>query len=219
MTVLNALDSGHREILIVRHGATRLNNDDVSVDRIRGWKDVPLSADGRKEAERLADELAKHKPAGIVSSDLCRAYDTAKIISDKTKVPIEDVSKVFRPWNLGIYAGELSKKAIPIIAAYATDKPAVKIPDGESFENFEARFMNGVADALYKFSGVLAVVTHHRGERLLMAWKKAGYPVDGEVDRGEFTKKGEHTGTVQKYSVPLVRLRAAANVLARRGGK
>ena len=216
---MNALDSGHRNILIVRHGATRLNNDDVSVDRIRGWKDVPLSGDGRKEAEKLADELTKHKPDGIVSSDLCRAYDTAKIISDKTKIPIEDVSKAFRPWNLGIYAGELSKKAIPIIAAYATDKPGMKIPDGESFENFEARFLNGLYDALDEFRGFLAVVTHHRGERLLMAWKKAGYPVDGEIDRGEFTKKGEHTGSVQKFAVPVIRLRAASKVLERRGGK
>jgi hypothetical protein len=38
---------GPRHIIISRHGATPLNNDDVSVDRIRSWKDIALSPDSR----------------------------------------------------------------------------------------------------------------------------------------------------------------------------
>ena len=97
--------NGSRSIQIIRHGATNLNNDDVSVDRIRGWANVPLSDDGREEALRLADMITSNPPDVLVSSDLERALDTAKIISNCANVPIgmvtEDCSLecryVFRP--------------------------------------------------------------------------------------------------------------------------
>jgi broad specificity phosphatase PhoE len=198
-----------RQIQIIRHGATKLNNDDVSVDRIRGWKDIPLSKDGEDEAHTLAGKIAKDPPDSIVSSDLKRAHDTAKIISDKSGVPLVDVTQNFRPWNVGEYSGQVTSKAIPILGDYAANKPDEPVPGGESFNDFKDRFLGGVRSALSENQGKLAIVTHHRGERLLNAWKSAGFPEDGNIDVKEFNKKGEHTGAVTHMDIPVNKVAAA----------
>lgn len=199
-----------RRVQIIRHGATALNNDDVSVDRIRGWKDVPLSPDGKKEAEKLADKIAKDPPDAIVSSDLKRAHDTAEAISDKIGIPISTVSHVFRPWNVGKYAGQVSSKVLPILGELAAERPDEKTPQGESFNDFRKRFLCGVYTALKRHDGVVAIVAHHRNERLLNAWAKNGYPQDGAIDEKEFNQKGEHTGGVQHMVIPFDKIESAA---------
>lgn len=202
--------SAWRKFELIRHGATAMNNDDVSVDRIRSWKDVPLSQEGKLEAHRLGDEMCRHKIDAIVSSDLDRAHETAKIISDTCGVPLVQVSQVFRPWNVGTYAGKKSSEAVPILADFACNKPDERVPGGESFENFKMRFFRGLHSTLAGHRGVVAVVTHHRNERLLHAWQKAGFPADGEIDKPTFTVKGEPTGKVMPMEIPMDRLAQAA---------
>lgn len=199
-----------REVQIIRHGATRMNNDDVSVDRIRGWIDVPLSADGKKEAHRVAEVIAKDPPDALVSSDLCRAHETAEIIAKACGVKLDRSSKDFRPWNVGEFAGKKAKEAVPVLAKYAGEEPDKPLPDGESFNTFRSRFLKGLLAALRKHDGRVAVVTHHRAERLLKGWAKAGFPKDGAIDEAEFSKKGEPTGHCEILKIPLAKLAAAA---------
>ncbi len=215
MTAPNALAVPTRTIQLIRHGATRLNNDDVSVDRIRGWKDVPLSADGKKEAQRLGVEIARIRPDFLACSDLERAYETAAIIAKACDMPIGEVTKGFRPWNLGEFTGQLSKEAVPKIALYACTKPDKKIPDGESFNSFKARFFGALAGVLKAHGGVVAIVTHHRGERLLKAWIKEGCPITGDIDLKMFTKKGESTGSQERIALPIAKVYAAAKMAER----
>jgi broad specificity phosphatase PhoE len=201
-----------KTIRVIRHGATHLNDNDTSVDRVRGWKDVPLSEEGRKEATKLAEKMAKDCPDHIVCSDLKRAHDTAKLIASACSMKIDDVSKAFRPWNVGDYAGKTSKEAVPVLCRYAIEKPDEQIPGGEAFNSFRSRFFKGLADAVEKYpDGLLAVVTHHRGERLLTAWQSAGFPEDGTIDGKEFSKKGEGTAGYEDLEIPVDKLRAAAN--------
>lgn len=192
----------NRPIIFIRHGATKLNNDDVSVDRIRGWKDIPLSPEGEQEAHKLAKSLYHNPPSVIVTSDLKRAADTAGIISTTLDVPVEWKTEKFRPWNVGDYAGEISSKAIPILADYAENKPDQKLPGGESFNDFRKRFFSGLDEALDKFKGVVAIVSHHRDERLLKAWIAGGYQTDGSVKISVFNQKGEHTGSAERINIP-----------------
>ena len=199
-----------RHLQLIRHGATRLNNDDVSVDRIRGWKDVPLSPDGKSEAESLAKVIAKNPPDALFSSDLCRAEETASIIAKACGLKMEKATKDFRPWNVGEFAGQKSKEAVPILAEYATETPDKPVPGGESFNSFRGRFFKGLLKALQSNDGLVAVVSHHRAERLLKAWAKAGFPKDGAIDEAEFSKKGEPTGHCEILKIPLARLATAA---------
>lgn len=204
-----------RTIELIRHGATALNNDDVSVDRIRGWKDIPLSEDGRKEAYRIAEKMAHKKPDVIVTSDLKRAHDTAEIIAKELGMKITLSTQAFRPWNVGTWSGAITSKAIPVLCEYAERKPDKPLPEGESFNSFRLRFLTGLSDVLDRYPGRIVLVTHHRGERLLKAWIAGGVSPDGYVVIKEFTKKGEHTGSIDDMVIPQDKLANAVKALKR----
>lgn len=206
------LQSQWRVIDLGRHGATHLNNNDTSVDRIRGWKDIPLSEQGVQEAHKLGAQLKSRPPDFIMSSDMRRASETAKIVSDYTGAPVVLVSKAFRPWNAGELAGKQSKIAVPIMADYADNKPDEPLPGGESYHQFLARFFCGMHSALVAHPrGLPLIMAHHRNERSLHAWKALGFPVSGEIDKKVFGEKGEGTAGVMRFEIPLDRLRAAAD--------
>ena len=63
-------------IIAIRHGETAWNVD----TRIQGHLDIPLSANGRWQAERLASALKDASISAIYASDLTRAWETAQYI-------------------------------------------------------------------------------------------------------------------------------------------
>ena len=63
-------------IIAIRHGETAWNVD----TRIQGHLDIPLSANGRWQAERLADALKDASISAIYASDLTRAWETAQYV-------------------------------------------------------------------------------------------------------------------------------------------
>ena len=63
-------------IIAIRHGETSWNVD----TRIQGHLDIPLSANGRWQAERLAQALGDEPLAAIYASDLTRAWETAEYV-------------------------------------------------------------------------------------------------------------------------------------------
>ena len=197
-----------RQCLIIRHGATHLNSNDPTIDRIRGWTDWPLSDEGRGEARKLADAVKLAKPDMILSSDLFRAEQTAAIVSEITGIPKELGIMAFRPWNVGDFVGEPAAEAVPVLADYAAVKPDQSVPGGESFNEFRYRFFNGLLAALYNNAGLVGIVTHPRNERLLKAWIKAGARGDGKIDPEEFALKGATTGRCEIIAVPMDSLSA-----------
>ncbi|WP_291379230.1 histidine phosphatase family protein [Demequina sp.] len=68
-----------RRLILVRHGETDWN----AAHRLQGAADIPLNDTGRAQARATAPLLAQLAPVTrIVSSDLSRARDTARIIAD-----------------------------------------------------------------------------------------------------------------------------------------
>ena len=63
-------------IIALRHGETTWNVD----TRIQGHLDIPLSANGRWQAERLAEALRDEPLKAIYASDLTRAWETAQYL-------------------------------------------------------------------------------------------------------------------------------------------
>jgi hypothetical protein len=88
-----------------------------SVDRIRGWADVPLNAEGKKEATKLGQILKDKGLQSIVSSDLSRAADTAAEIGRICNVR-PSYTSALRPWNLGDLQGKPTDKCLAAIRAY-----------------------------------------------------------------------------------------------------
>jgi broad specificity phosphatase PhoE len=195
-----------RNIVLIRHGATALNNKDRNVDKIRGWSNVPLTQEGREQATKLGVDLRGKGLDGMASSDLDRAHETARIASSLSGVPLTHVTDSFRPWNVGELTGKLSSHACPILEDYVEKMPDQPVPGGESFNDFKGRFLAGLASTLAQRDGKLGVVTHHRGDRLLSAWEKKGFPPDGSLDLPTFHSHGEATGGMRDMEIPMDRL-------------
>jgi len=69
--------SSTRTLLLVRHGVTLHN----VLGRWQGQSDQPLSDDGWEQVRRLERRVARltPRPARVLSSDLSRAFDTARV--------------------------------------------------------------------------------------------------------------------------------------------
>jgi len=74
----------HKQVLLIRHGETEWN----AKRRWQGHTDVPLNARGIQQAESLADELQYYALDALFSSNLARAYQTAKIVSEPLELPV-----------------------------------------------------------------------------------------------------------------------------------
>lgn len=193
-----------KEAIIVRHGATQMNNQtDMSEDRIRGWRDIPLSPEGIDEAHKAAADLMHYQPFIVVGSDLRRAAQTASIIAQTCHCPLH-LTPLLRPWNLGQMQGQVTKTALPIIHKFVCEAPDQAVPEGESFHSFKSRAFRGLQTAI-SIAGEnnLVIVTHHRDERLFFSWRDAGFPSDQTIHLKTFLSVGEAPGAIQTIEIPL----------------
>lgn len=139
-------------LLLIRHGETRLN-----VGRVLQPADTPLSERGLAQAAALGQRLARLELAGIVSSDLPRAAQTAAQIAAATHLPVSFDERL-RERNFGDLRGlpydHFEQDPLQMDAAP---------PNGESMEQFHARVaaaFGAICRLQERLGGPLAVVSH-----------------------------------------------------------
>ena len=139
-------------IILIRHGETAGN-----ANRILQRPDIPLSARGLAQAERVAKRLTGDGLGAILSSDLTRAAMTAEHIARATGLPI-----AFEPLLHERNFGDIRGTAYDDLGFDPFD-PGYAPPNGETWEVFHARVdrawerMRAMAAAT---RGHLAVVSH-----------------------------------------------------------
>ena len=171
-------------VILLRHGSTSLNNTEKSEDRIRGWIDVPLNPQGKKEAEEAGKKLQGTTVNQIYSSDLKRAEETAQIVDKYVGRPSIITASALRPWNLGELQGEKSALVAPQMEKYIKDERLAP-RGGEPFKTFHHRFLTSlqhIIEQAQKNDEVVLIVTHYRNTKLADAWQKAGFPKDLSID-------------------------------------
>jgi glucosyl-3-phosphoglycerate phosphatase len=89
-----------RRVLLWRHGRTRWNVE----HRFQGQADPPLDDVGRQQAVASARPLAEYSPSAIVSSDLCRAVQTARPLAELLGLPVM-LDRRLRERSLGTWEG------------------------------------------------------------------------------------------------------------------
>ena len=84
LQTLPPLEPGHSRLFLCRHGET-VNNQ---LRLLQGsGTDTPLSAAGQRQAAALAQSLSALQLDAVMSSDLCRAVQTADFIADEQRNP------------------------------------------------------------------------------------------------------------------------------------
>ena len=141
---------------LVRHGETDWNAD----QRFQSWTDVPLNDTGRRQATRLVPALEGRRFAGVWSSDLRRAVETAEILCGGA-VP----DPRLREMDLGDLDGKRWDELDPQIQAGLRAFHGFVAPGGESFDQFQDRVLAFLDDL---GAGHHLVVTHGGVIRLLL---------------------------------------------------
>lgn len=90
-----------RLFYLARHGETDWN----AASRWQGQTDVPLNMNGRAQAFALANALRPAMLRGIVSSDLARAEQTARVVADRLGLALDYLDPGLRERSLGVFDG------------------------------------------------------------------------------------------------------------------
>ena len=148
-------------VLLIRHGETSWNRE----GRWQGHTDVPLSDEGVRQAQALADAFRSYASAipVVYSSDLRRARDTALLVGAAIGiVPVLD--PVWREMDVGRWSG-LSRDEIqgcyPDEWARILSGEDLVRGGGETFGQFFARIIGALDSLSRRHDGeTVAVVTH-----------------------------------------------------------
>lgn len=153
------------EIIFARHGKT--DNNDLGV--LQGHLDAPLNEGGLRDAEELAEHLSKIEFDVLISSDLQRAKDCAKKISEKTGKRIF-IEPLIKERFMGVHQGvkitnigynDLSYDEM-VRHLYECD-----CPGGESNEGVIERIRMFLRKVFSKDGGRRVVVATHGGVIML----------------------------------------------------
>lgn len=150
---------------LVRHGQTPWNVD----GRWQGHGDPALTVYGRAQAERLAKDLSegpKLEWTRVISSDLARASETAKILASKLRLPIEYDDRL-RELDVGEWSG-LTRAQIELrdpstLAEFQTGEPNVRPGGGESRVEIRERAHHFIEDVIKRYAGEHMIVVTHLG--------------------------------------------------------
>jgi len=173
------------KIILIRHGETAWNAE----RRLQGHLDIPLNAEGERQARLLAGALAAEPLDLIVSSDLQRARQTAQAVATLRGMPLL-VEPGLRERCYGGFEGllysEIEQRFPAEFAAWqARDVDAI-LPDGkncgESFRQFYERATCAILGLAQAYPGrSIAMVAH--GGVLECAYRMAlGLPLETPRD-------------------------------------
>lgn len=148
------------EITIVRHGETIWNTE----KRIQGHLNSKLTENGLLQAKLVAKALAKRTFDVVISSDLQRAVDTAKIINTKLLLPLEYNSNL-RERSFGILEGktiaEIEKQHPNEYTFYKERNPEYVVPKGESTEQLFKRVTSEIENIAQKYHHKKVLIVSH----------------------------------------------------------
>jgi len=155
-------------LILVRHGATEWS----TALRYQGWSDVPLSPEGREQARLLAERLRAEAIAGVYSSDLARALDTAGLIAAQHRLSVVSLPDL-REANFGRWEGltfeEISRQDHQLAATWAADPARIAPPDGETVVQVIERMNRAVTRIEAEVGeGTAVAVTHGGAIRALL---------------------------------------------------
>ena len=147
-------------LLIARHGQTDWN----LAGRWQSTSDIPLNAQGRNQAARLAVLLkeAGYAPCRLISSPLSRAWETAQILGEEIGCAVE-TEPALTELDLGDFEGQLESELRardPVGYDAWRDSCCLEAaPGGETIHDVAARVGQFVA-GLDDHSGDILVVGH-----------------------------------------------------------
>ncbi len=152
-----------RPFFLIRHGETDWNR---KFRKLQGHSDIPLNEVGVAQAKSLAPLLEPFQISRWISSDLSRAFETARLLS--VALPLEKTSEL-REIKLGNAEGKTLEEVDEIYgpllrknwSSFDPHYEDLRFPQGESRKEVLVRVQNCIHYFLDLYpSDVLAFVAH-----------------------------------------------------------
>ena len=184
------------ELTLVRHGETDYNRE----RRMQGHLDIPLNERGIAQLRKLAKRLRGQEFEMLYSSDLARAYRSAKICFPKREIILD---KRLRERCYGSFEGKVysdfSEEEIAIYRAYKQDPFKNRLSGGEDSYELFARINDWLQEL--PESGRVIVFTHGGVIRsLIRAVNGENCPID-PIENSSLNKFTMRQGVLQIVSL------------------
>lgn len=155
-------------IFLIRHGETEWNRQ----GRIQGHSNIKLSTEGIHQAQMLAKYSPFMRIDAVYSSDLTRAFDTARVLAVKFNLEVHMVPEL-REVNFGYWEGKLIADLVQMFpddfGKFFTDPERCHPPQGETFLQCQARALNALNKIIAAHDDHnVVIVTHGAVIRLII---------------------------------------------------
>lgn len=147
-------------LILCRHGRTDWNEQGF----YQGQTDVPLNAEGRRQASVLAELLRDERIDAIYASDLSRAADTAEAIARLHGLRVvrdPRLREIYQGEWEGLTAPEIRTRYGPLLDRWESTPLEVTLPGGESIADVRRRSLEALREILARHRwGPACIVTH-----------------------------------------------------------
>ncbi len=157
-------------VYLVRHGETVWNAE----GRLCGSTDVPLSDEGLRQAQKVAERLASVPLAAVYTSPLQRARQTAEAIASAHRLPVReepDLREVdYGEWE-GLKVAEVAER-FPEMERQRREEPLrFAAPNGEPMASFAERVIAAIQRIVASHPDeCICVVAHQTVNRFILCW-------------------------------------------------
>ena len=169
-------------LYLVRHGATQLSAE----DRFSRDVGVDLSAEGRSQAERLAERLRDASIDAVYCSPLTRAVETARIVaaSGGLEPTLVDGLREIRHgrWE-GLARRDVEARFASEYAAWEEDPFTFAPEGGESGVSVLARALPALREIIVRHAGQRVLAVSHKATIRLVLSSLLGFDARGYRDR------------------------------------
>lgn len=165
-------------LLLVRHGETEWNRQ----KRHQGQKDIPLNEFGRQQVSALSRRLKTEPINALYTSDLCRAWETAKTISiNFSKLVIVKDARL-REMNFGEWEGltwsEIREKDPSVVENWSNYLAEKGPPGGENLFRFSNRIRNFSDEIIKSHPNETILLVAHGGTMMVLICLLLGHPIE-----------------------------------------
>jgi broad specificity phosphatase PhoE len=148
------------ELILVRHGRTDWNDE----GRYQGQDGPGLNAEGRAQARATARKMAGREAVAVYTSDLERARETARIITEALNLPLRADPRL-REIHQGVWQGMLfdhiQAEYAEALSRFNKNPVNNSPPGGETLAQLARRFTTALDDFAQSHpEGQVIVVTH-----------------------------------------------------------
>jgi broad specificity phosphatase PhoE len=169
-------------LLLARHGATMSTEE----DRFCGTDRADLSDEGRWQAARLGERLARENITAIYASPLARAMDTAQIVARCCGVePVgrDGLREIGHGHWEGMKREDVERQFAGEFAAWEADPFTFAPEGGESGVSVLARALPVIREIVTAHPGGQVLVVSHKATLRLVLSSLLGFDARGYRDR------------------------------------